>query len=317
MGQRLIEIPNVVKTNSLGVLDTESLLTSYPLITPTGRLTLSSTVPTANSVSNGTVIYYLPFTAGSSVSSVAGSIPLWDNSKGGWINKTFTSLSLNISSYSGVNLPIDLFAYLQNDGSIAFASYYWSTTTARTSTMALEVKSGLYCHNLSGAAIADTYGTHLGTAYLTGSSGAARVNDTDAQRFLYNAYNQVCKRLARVETVASWTYNSTAWRSMNNSTANRVELINGLNNNILDLSLVARASAIAGTAGQFGIGADTTTGATEAYGVAVTDAVVSSRTNRSVGQGYHYFQALEATTSATAITFFGGSVYGLYGNWWC
>lgn len=298
--------PTTNKTvlRNVDVVNLAEISTDTPLIIPGGRLTLSST----NTVADGTdqtTVYYLP--------EARRYLPLWNASTSQWVYKAFTSLSLNISANSTVNLPYDFYAYLDGSGNLAFSGYYWASATARSA--ALLRRDGLYY--LDGVQTNDAL--LLGTAYLTGSAGAARVSDSVTHRLLWNVYNQVSKRVFRLDQGSSWTYSSNIPRPFNNNTANRIQVVDGLGNGILDVTFMARVSPASSNFGVIGMGLDSTSSISDGYTVFVAaDSNGAPRCSRTVGLGYHYLQALEATgNNGLVTTFYGANYNGLVGNWSC
>lgn len=281
-------------------LDVSNLQTDHPLCIPGGRLTVSAT----NTVANGssmTTLFYLPHSN--------NLVPLWDSTINLWrygvIPEAGATLPNLVAGSAG---NFDLFASWTS-GAMVINAAAWSSATARTT--ALTRKHGIWVNSSTA--------TYLGTVRMSGSAGNTRYNDAEGQRFVWNCYNQVEKRLYRTDTTASWTYASATVRNLNGSTANRVEVLDGLGSGILSLNFTLRgvpATVGAGFLGGFGF--DSTTVITNGAIVAASvDTTMTRPASQIPGLGYHFAQALEGCYSAATVTFYGAGQSALEGSWLC
>lgn len=274
------------------------LQTDYPVCFPGGRLTLSSSAPIADAT-DATACYYLPY--------IHNLIPIWDGSY--WQYYEVPDAGITMPSLTGFAGAIyDMFAEIQS-GTMQMDYLAWSTNTARTS--ALTRKNGILVLNSNNSM------TYLGSVMTTGSAGSAKYHDNETRRFLWNRYNQVNKRLWKFESTASWTYSSATARMLNNSSANRVEILDGIGDGILDLGQFVRLVPSTGAGAVTGIGIDSTSSITDALISSAANTTHSRRLSRSVGQGYHFAQALEACFDSNSVTFYGSGQSGLEGTWLC
>jgi hypothetical protein len=160
-----------------------------------GRLTLDSNdpVPTTDQTAK-TSVYFLPY-AGDKIS-------LYDGSN--WKLFDIGSSGVNVAVPSTTVTPFDVFAY-DNSGSLAIETLDWADDTRRATEIVEQ--DGVYVK--SGA----TGRRYLGTGRTTSVSG--QCEDSEANRFLWNYYNRVQKRLEYNEATSHTNGSSTwvEWRS--------------------------------------------------------------------------------------------------------
>lgn len=208
-----------------------------------GRLTLETGV--AVSVTDQTAatsVYYTPY-KGSQISLYDGS--------GSWQLHEFAERTLSLAGYTA-NLPYDIFIY-DNSGTLTLESAAWASNTTRTTAIVLQ--DGIYVK--TGA----TTRRYLGTIKMTATTG--QCEDSKARVFVNNYYNRVPRYLARSETAVSWAYAGATWQAANNDTDNKVELVIGVQEELLELLLVASMSGSASTNyGFVGVGEDTSSNIT-------------------------------------------------------
>jgi hypothetical protein len=257
-----------------------------------GRLTLTTGTPvTTGDVSAATTLYYTPYTG--------NRIALYDGA-GSWNVRTFTEVSLSLASCTA-STPYDVFLY-DNGGVVTAAAVIWSNATTRAITLTRQdgvlVYSGI-----------PTY-RYVGTYYCNASGG--QTDDTTVKRYVWNAYNRVPRVLRRLESVDSWTYTTAALRQAGNSGSNQVEVVVGLAEDALQLSVLAAATNSAGgaTVG-VSIGLDSTTAA--ATGVLMTTVAAASSTRLTPQAslttvpaiGRHYYAWLEYSDATGTTTWYG------------
>ena len=180
-----------------------------------GRLTLETGVPVSTSDQSAkTTVYFTPF-KGNRIALYSG---------GEWDLLTFTEKSLSLSGYTA-SKPYDIFAY-DSSGTVTLESLVWTDGTTRATALAMQ--DGVYVKS------GDATRRYIGTIYINSSGG--QTEDTELARFVWNYYNQVSKKL-NVKDETSHVYNNTSPRAWNNDTTIRVQLMTGVAENSLDLSL--------------------------------------------------------------------------------
>ena len=262
------------------------VLSSHPSLAG-GRLTLESGVPISTSDQAAkTTVYYTPH--------IHNQISLYDGVR--WKPYTFSELSLAIGTLTDAK-QYDVFVY-DNSGTLTLElSAAWTNDTTRAD--ALTTVEGVYVK--SGA----TTRRYLGTFRTTSTT---TTEDSESLR-IFNANNRVWRTLYKEETTASWTYTTgNAWRSLNNSTANRVAVISGLAGVEIRLKAIVGSTHSIAYAAQCGIGIDKTNG-NDALPTAVDydtgqSIAFADLHYVSPAAAYQYFQAVEWTRGATA-TFWG------------
>ncbi len=215
-----------------------------------------------------------------------------------WTDGT-TNLSVAVPSTTVT--PFDIF-YDTSAGTLSAVN--WTNDTTRAT--ALVRASGRL------AKTGDTAKIYLGTGRTTSVSG--QCEDSVTKRFLWNMYNRLERSLNKYESTNSWNYTTATWRSANNSTANRVEFIQGVDENRIFAEVAGSSSnSSTGNYGIFGIALDATnTNDCAADGVAYLHTVGAAnqvqptygRYSKHVGIGYHYLQWTEYSNGAGANTFY-------------
>lgn len=283
-----------------------SLQTDHPLLHPGGRLTLSPTNPIAD-VANSRTVYYLPY--------LHSIIPIWNSTAECWEYRRIPETGL--SNVRGLDFPRNIDVYAAKISSSPDEVYIdtqsWQDATYRS--YPLYRKNGILC--LSQPGVNTPPRTYLGTIRILGASPNVFMVDTESQRFVYNAHNQVERRVLKMEAAGTWQDNAGAWKPLNSSSLNRVEVLDGLGEGILDVTVSVRGSTQnAGYVGG-GIAIDNITNP-ELYTFSASgDMTQSIRLSRPIPIGYHYAQAMQVTYASTPITYYGQGVSGLIGTWKC
>lgn len=253
-----------------------------------GRLTLSTGVPIpASDISSSANVYFTPYRGNRIALYAAGY---------GWRLYTFSELTLDISGVA-VDKNLDIWAY-DNAGTITLAYTEWSNDTLRATAIAYQ--DGVPCKN--GA---------LGYRYLgtVRTSAAGEVCDTLTARFVWNYYNRVPRPLSKYES-GNWSYTTLAWRAFNNDSDNRVKLVIGIDEVVVDAHFFAMGKV---SASNFGVGlvfdatASVDSEAVVARGSGGEPTNVISVLKKSPGIGYHYLQMVEYGNAS-------GVFYGSYGG---
>lgn len=257
-----------------------------------GRLTLTSGTPvTSGDVTGATNIYWTPY--------IGSRIALYNGSA--WAMYTFTEITQALGTLTS-GLPYDVFAY-NNSGTVATEILAWTNTTTRAT--ALVLQDGVYVK--SGA----TTRRYLGTFYTTSTTAT---EDSKTKRYVWNYYNRKARLLRVGEATATWTYTSATIRQANGNTANQVEVVVGVAEAPLSLSLkiLANANAASNIYATFGIGEDSTTafstvliGSQAGLPSTTMGANSSMDLNLYPVVGRHYYAWLEQSDGATPARVFG------------
>mgnify|MGYP001592537657 CR=1 FL=1 len=224
-----------------------------------GRLTLTTAVPvtTADVTAAGT-IYFTPYQG--------NLLALYDGSTK-WTVYPFTEISLALTVTSGKNY--DVYVYDNAGTPTLELSAAWTTDTARADAFALQngvaVKSGTTTRRLVGTIRA---------------SGTDTTEDSAAKRWVANVYPSTVRRpLRRVESTATWVYNTDAWQQANASTTNQLDYLVSLSGPTVFVELIGigRHSTAVAVAFSIGIGDDSLT-------AAATDSIFGRQSFQVAGQ---------------------------------
>lgn len=257
-----------------------------------GRLTLESGVPVSITDQTAkTNVYYTPYTS--------NLISLYDGTR--WRPYTFSQITISVPATTGTNY--DVFVY--DSSGVTAEAVAWTNDTTRATALATQdgrlVKTGA------------TGRRYVGTFRTTGVSG--QTEDSMAARLMWNYHNRIPRKLAKTETTNSWTYATQTWRSANNSTANRVQVVVGVAEIQIDLSVAITANAnVTGYYALPGIAED----ATNTNDVTTTDmghTFINALASTEVGGvytrllkypalGYHYYQWTEIVQTGATGTFY-------------
>lgn len=173
-----------------------------------GRLTLTASTPVTTA--NVTAATTLRFSA-----YKGNRIALFNGST--WDMITFSS-DRTIAVPATTDTNYDVYAY-NNAGTVTLELTAWSVSTAGAGTRgtALTTQDGVLVKS----------GTptrrFLGMMRTTGVSG--QTEDSMTKRLVANYYHALPRPLQVADSTNTWTYATAAWRSLNNSTLNRVEFI--------------------------------------------------------------------------------------------
>lgn len=251
-------------------------------VMPGGRLTLESGVPVSTTDQTAkTTIYYTPF--------VHDTIPLWDGAR--WVPTTFTETSESLGTLtSGLNY--DVFGFL-SAGVLDLEKLAWTNDTTRATAVTLQ--DGRYCKS------GDKTRLLLGT-FRTAST--TTTEDSLANRYLSNAYNQVPRRFY-ANSSASHTYTTGAWREWNAGTsATRVRFVVALPGQSLQINFSANFTrGGAGVCGYANLGYDATDGSANLVtnlGIGDATSVTTSGVSAlQAAPGVHYLAVVQYGVSGT------------------
>lgn len=219
-----------------------------PLNLVGGRLSLTSMtpVPTGN-VTGASTLYFTPYQS--------DGLSLWNGSA--WAGVETPEISVSVAGLT-VNTVYDVFAFTGGDAGVGVAlefSAAWASSVARTDALAqlngVWVKSADHTRRWLG-----TLGT-TSTAFDGGTITTAE--DSTANRFVYNFYNQTGRTLARVESTSNWSYTSAVWRQANGSAANTFSFVSGMAYTVVKANVYMLEGGSNGGDQSVGIGIDSTT----------------------------------------------------------
>lgn len=314
VGGAIVESGAVTDGESVQRNDTTFITCPLPLATCEGRLTLTSgTAVTTADVTAAATIYFTPYKG--------NRVYLYDGTR--WKLYSSAEISLALGTLTNA-LPYDVYLY-DNAGTLTLELTAWTNGTTRAT--ALVLQNGVYCKT---GALTRRY---LGTFYTTATT---TTEDSGAKRFLWNYYNRIEKKLKIQDSTNSWTYNSSTWRSANNSAANRVELLAGLVEDPLNLIVISMwiGGGTSTCAFGVGVGEDVTNAnhATGVNGMSGVEQTPSADTATIImtfsyfhkypsSIGYHYYQWTENAINGNSVTiyglFAGNRDSGLSGQWPC
>ena len=146
------------------------------------RLTLTSgTAITTSDVTAAETLYFTPFKG--------NLLSLYDGTN--WVLRAFSELSIDVPDVTGVH---DVFVY-DNAGTPTLEVLVWTNDTTRATALTTQngvlVKSG------------QTTRRYLGSFYST-IAGNGQIEDSLANRYLWNYYNRVERTLLVVDVTNSW-----------------------------------------------------------------------------------------------------------------
>lgn len=258
--------------------------------TVNGRLTTESGVPISNAdrTAQGT-IYFTPFRG--------NQIALYDGAA--WQLVSFAELSLALTVTSGNNY--DVFVDYNGGTPQLALSAAWTNDTTRADALALQdgvyVKSGATDHRLVGTIRA---------------SGANVTADSEANRYVWNAYNRVPRSMrAALETTNSWTYTTATFRQANANTANQLNYVVGLAEDAVEVDVYAiHANSVTLIAATAGIGINSTSvNSAHLFGIQHVNTTNYGITAKYRGTpatvGYNFIAWLERSVATGVSTWFG------------
>ena len=206
----------------------------------TGRLTLSSGVPvTVFDVTGATTVYFTPY--GGNQISLYDGVSTWS---------TLPLPELSIAVPGTSNTTYDFFVY-NNAGTPTPELQPWTNNLTRA--VGLQTVDGIYSKS------SDLTRRYVGS-FSTGSV-SGQVEDSHANRHVWNYYNRQARPIVIVEPTPSWSYNVNAYRQSNANVANQLDFLVGVVEETVSIqatSIVITNSAT-GRPCAVGIGIDSTT----------------------------------------------------------
>lgn len=296
------------------------------VIPPQGRLTLTTATPVMTAdAANQTTIYYTPY--------VGDRVPLYNGTE--WENKLFTELSIAMAASANwaANSNFDVFVYNDAGTLRLVTGAAWTNDTTRAE--ALVRTNGIWLNNASftgryGASstvsISASRATYVGTIRTTSSAGTttwelggAAAGGDPGLLYVWNCYNRAKARVANRDSTDSWSYGTAAYRSLNNSTSNRVSFVRGLNEDVVTALMSYGMLSPSGASIVIGFGIDSTTtqeslsvtGFANGYPAYATGFAIYSGVPSA---GFHYLQAIEYSQAASATLLGdGGTTFSQFG----
>lgn len=206
----------------------------------TGRLTLTPGVPvTTADVTGAVAIYFSPYKG--------NQIALYDGAAT-WNVRTLTEINIAVPAVA--SQVYDVFVF-DNAGTPTLELTAWTNDTTRTTAVVLQ--DGVYVRN--GA----TTRRYVGSIRTTTVAG--QTEDSLANRYVWNYYNRVSRAMKAVDATVSWAYSTNTYRQANGSTANQLNLIVGVSEDNVSVTVISKASNSTGTGRNVenGIGINSTT----------------------------------------------------------
>jgi len=258
------------------------------LLSPNLRISLTSgTTVTTSDVTAATTLYANPYKG--------NRIALYDGTS--WRMRTFTATSLSLSGYAA-NKNFDIFGYM-NGSAFALESVVWTDDLNRATNLAYQdgvlVKMG------------DATRRYLGTIRTTGTIG--QTEDSLTSRYVWNYYNRVLRPMKRLESTASWTYTTAAYRQANANAANQLNFVLGVAEDAVKADVLVWAGNNSGIQIASGIGIDSTSvNSADVFGGYTQTANmmgIPSSFGGILAAGKHSLTWLEYSTATGTTTWFG------------
>lgn len=251
------------------------------------RLTLTSGTPiTTTDVTGASQVFLTPMVSGLIACYYSSAWTLVDSAEISFFPTTVAS-----SLY-------DVFVYYNGSVIQLELSAAWASSTLRTD--ALTRQDGVWVKQ------ADHTRRWVGTIATTASNA---LEDSVANRFLWNNYNRVERHLSVVESTSFWGYTSSTWRQANGSSSNTFNMVLG-DVTFLEASACALCASSSVDYGSAGVGIDSTSvnSAITFGGTGIGNSGAGVAQNRAdyrgyISKGLHAINWLEA--GGTSTQFFG------------
>lgn len=272
------------------------------------RLTLTTGVPVTNTdVTAATVLYASPY--------IGNRITLF-NASG--VPTVVSSAEISIAVPATTSQMYDVFGY-SNAGVFTLELLAWTNDTTRATALVQTTTGAL-------AKSGDLTRRYLGSFRTTNVSG--QTEDSKTKRYLWNYYHRTRRVLRRIESTANWTYTTAAYRQANAAAANQVDVVIGVQEVELWLTLAAEVNNdTGGTGGNVSIGEDSTTVALAMVVggglsfVATQFMPIQAFLSHWPAVGRHFYAWLEYSAASGVTTWYGTanvgsgatSVFGLTG----
>jgi hypothetical protein len=260
---------------------------------------------TTSDVTAAETLYFAPYKG--------NRIALYDGTN--YVMRTFTELSIDVPDATNM---YDVFAY-DNAGTVTLELTAWTNDTTRAT--ALTTQNGVLVKT---GALTRRY---LGSFYST-TAGNGQIEDSVANRYLWNYYNRVLRPLRVLEGTDSWNYTTQTIRQANGSTANQLNFCVGYSEDSVSAEIQARLQNTSANVGiQIGVGLDSTT-AFSATGLWTGTTTLLANNPQQIiatwkgfpGVGKHYLSWLEYSNASGTTTWYGDATgatqSGIHGEIW-
>lgn len=292
------EIPNYDSSATANRKITVKRLAGYcnPAVCDFGISTQRDALhPTTNRTSQGTLWLALAEANGGLTPSGYGRIALYDGTRWNLYLVAGESISLSLTLTSAT--VYDVFVY-DNSGTITLETLAWTSATGRATALAIQdgvlVKSGA------------TTRRYMGTIYAVGTN---ITEDSVNRRFVWNYYHRARRYMYTYDSTDSWNYTTATWRSANNSAANKIEFVQGLNDRAVSAQTMIMALSTSAKTIASGIGVDSTSvNSALLFGTNMSANQyhqVESFYHGMTGIGYHFLQWLEYSGTGGTTTWYG------------
>ncbi len=255
---------------------------------------------TTADVTGATTVYWTPYKG--------NQVQLWNGTA--WTAYASDEISIALGTVTAA-LCYDVFMY-QNAGTPTLEKLAWTSATARATAVTLQ--DGRYCKS------GDKTRLYLGTFYTTSTtttedSAGGTTTSVGGKRFLWNYYNRALRNLKVKDTTDNWTYATATIRQARAQAGNKVELVIGIAEDIVEANVITTVSLVSNTAAgqKTGVGVDSTTvfsgfqcGAYEASG-SNSHGTPSGQYKDFLTVGYHYLAWLERGGGSGTVTWLGSN----------
>jgi hypothetical protein len=215
----------------------------------------------------------------------------------------YSFAQLSVAAPAAANQMYDVFVDY-NDGTPQLVLLAWTNDTTRAT--ALTTQDGVLVKT------GDTQQRYVGSVR---TKTASQFNDALAFRHVWNYENRVLRACAALEATSSWNYGTAAWQQANNAATNQIDIVVGVAEDAIDVSVTGRGTNSSG--GEFisaaGIDKDAATApeATSTFAIqnpAAAIAVPFIATMRDIpAVGRHFYAWIEIGSTTGTTSFYGGS----------
>ena len=285
------------------------------------RLTLESGVAVSTTDQLAKTTLYLTKHKGN-------KIALYNTVLARWLIYTIDEISIAIPST--INTNYDVFLY-DDDGALTLVLVAWHDSTAGASQRTLADPAWGGTTLQDGIRVKDGELNKRFIGCVGTGSVSGQTEKSKSKVLIWNYYNRVATDIGAFESTANWTINVTDWRKLNDSTDARVEIIIGLQEDLIELRVEALFKAnVASVNYCVGIG-ENVINANTAYSNGIGTNILALTVNSYLlaqnsmkkipaGVGRHFYQAIEKTLTTNTAQVFGDASdtrrTGLFGTFY-
>ncbi|MDR2221027.1 MAG: hypothetical protein LBE24_10700 [Methylobacillus sp.] len=272
------------------------------------RLSVSFTAVSTSDVQTSNWLFLLPYT-GNTIALHNGVC--WQTVSADIASYPPASASIQLNGLTA-DTNYDVFAYavpaqIGNSLTVALELAAWQSDVLRAT---LGIQDGQLVKD------GDPTRRYIGTIRTI---SATETCDTAQRRFVYNAYNRVRRKLMVIEPDATWDYSDDTWRQVNANADNQIEVVTGLDYDVVALMANGRVtSSASGQQAAVGIGIDSDTVNSADLFDTVTvksDLVLNPHATLLANQlGYAKYVLLEQGAGADVQSWFSDDACGLVGH---